>query len=78
MERLKHLVNDKRLLTELIKTSRSDSTKEYESLKSLVHSKENQRRRITNQLDNLIETIADYTDKTTRQVLQKKVVGIGD
>ena len=73
LQRLKVVAHDKELLAKLVRESHTDESKRLEHLRSLLMSKENERRKVSNQLDNLIETISECDDKVTRQILQKKV-----
>ena len=73
LERLKYLAQDQDLLASLVKESHASSCKEYNSLKSLIQSAENQRKKAARQLERVLESIIDCSDKTTRQLLQKKV-----
>lgn len=73
LQRLKILAQDPELLGRLVREAHSDESKRIEHLRSLLLSKENERRKAVNQLENLIETISECDDKATRQILQKKV-----
>lgn len=73
IQRLKIVAHDQVLLAKLVRESHTDESKRVEHLRSVLMAKENERRKVSNQLDNLIETISECDDKTTRQILQKKV-----
>lgn len=73
IERLKHLANDEKIVTRLVKESHSDESKKYKHLKSLIASKENERRKIITRVDNLIDAISECSEKSTRSVFQTKI-----
>ena len=60
-------------MAKLVQEAHTSGGQEYDSLQSLIDSTERQKRKITTQLDNIVEAISDCSDKSVRQVLQQKI-----
>ena len=73
LERLQELARDKDLIVKLVDKSHSKDNEKHSTLKSLINSKENQRRKTIVKLNNLIQTIAETSDKIISKILQKRI-----
>lgn len=72
VSRLKNLSDDADLLKELARVSVTESKAKTEHQKSMIAAKEQERRKLSQKLDNLYESIADTEDKTLRIGLSEK------
>jgi site-specific DNA recombinase len=72
VSRLKDLSNDKHLIAEIAKASSSESKSKLDHQKSLIGSKEQERRKLDQKLKNLYETISETDDKELRFGLTEK------
>lgn len=72
ISRLKDLSNDRKLVAELAMTSSAQSKSRLEHMKSLIGTKEQERRRLQGKLDNLYDSIAETDDKILRAGLGTK------
>ena len=73
LERLKSLANDKALLSVLVKKSHSKESESHASLKSLINSKENQRRKVLDKIDNVVASIEETSDRAVSKTLQARI-----
>lgn len=72
ISRLKDLSKDKKLIAEIAKASSSESKSKLEHQKSLMATKEQERRKLDQKLKNLYETISETDDKELRAGLTEK------
>ena len=70
--RLKELSQEQDLVAELAKQSASESRTKVDHLKSLMATKEQERRKLEQKLDNLYDTISETEDKSLRNGLSDK------
>jgi site-specific DNA recombinase len=70
--RLKELSQDQDLVVELAKQSASESRTKVDHLKSLMATKEQERRKLEQKLDNLYDSISETEDKALRNGLSEK------
>ena len=73
LEQLKILGRDRKLIATLVAESHTGESEKHASLKSLILSKENKRRTLVNKMDNIVDTIGNTTDKTTRKILTESI-----
>ena len=74
--RLKDLSDDPELLAELARISSSESKAKIEHQKSLIAAKEQDRRRLSQKLNNLYESVADTEDRNVRMGLSEKIAEV--
>ena len=72
VSRLKELSGDKELVKELVKLSYSESSSRGEHQNALLLTKEQERRRLGQKLDNLYDMISEEQDKSLRAGLAEK------
>jgi site-specific DNA recombinase len=76
--RVKDLSTDRKLITELAKTTAATTQASNDHKRSLIAAKEQERRKLDQRVKNIYEAIADETDKATRSGLSQKAKEISD
>lgn len=71
--RLKDLASDRDLVAELARSTVADSREKLEHKKSLIAAKEQERRKLEQKVKNLLDAIAEESDKSTRADLSQKM-----
>ena len=72
VERLRELSHDKSLMAKLVTSSASEAQERLEHQRSLLSTKEQERRKVQLKLDNLLEAISEETDRGLRGSLSEK------